>query len=154
MPILGDRSFVGAGVSFPFEFTTKFGGVLSQTSTSVSAGEERIRQSLLQILYTTLGERVMNRGFGAGIRGLLFEPMDPVSLDQFLYVIRKAIDRHEHRVRVSNLSASLIDGKNGLLQIDLAFVDIRTNQPGNMVFPYYVGGGNVTPSRISAARTA
>ena len=131
--------FLGRGMQFPFEVSaTKGGRTRTVAGISVSEGVERIRQSLLQILYTRLGERVMRRGFGSNFDAFVFEVLDKSSLDQIVYNARRAIEEWEPRVSIRKFDITLIDKNNGLLQIDVDFVIRDTNVPGNLVFPFYL----------------
>ncbi len=153
MPRPTNRSFIGSGYSFPFEITTDFGGIAVQAATTISSGTERLRQSLLLILYTNLGERVMNRTFGADFRSFVFEPMDQLVLDRITFSIRKAVELWEPRVLIERLDINLIDPKNGLMQVAVDFREVATNQPGNLVFPFFLGDSSI-PGRLVSARTA
>jgi len=146
------KSFVGSGVAFPFEFSLSLGGgTRVKTSLSISAGIERIRQSLLQILYTRIGERVMRRRFGSQAFNYLFEVLDPLVIEGMNISVSEAVSKLEPRIRVSRLNTSLIDKAAGLLQIDLNFEIIDQNVTGNLVFPFYVGTGNSNPAMDSDA---
>ena len=133
------KLFVGTGTNFPFEFSDAKGGRTAfQGSLSISDGVERIRQSLLQILYTNTGERPMRRGFGSDFRSFLFEPLDKAVISRIIYSGRKSIEVLEPRVQVDKFEISLIDKNNGLLQVSVAFRIRDTNEPGNLVFPFYL----------------
>lgn len=145
------KSFIGSGFSFPFEITTALGGIGVKTATSISTGTERIRQSLIQILYTALGERVMLRSFGTDLRAIVFESMDPALLNPIIYSLRRSIEHWERRISVERLNLDLIDKANGLLQISIQFRELDTNQVGNLVFPFFLDNTGV-PGRMVAAR--
>ena len=59
---LADPSYM----KFPFQITEQ--GAASSRRT------EHVREQIEQVLYTDPGERVFRPQFGAGVRGLLFEP--------------------------------------------------------------------------------
>ena len=50
--------FLGKGLRYPFRFQSVSGG--TQVSTATSREHEHIRESILQILGTRIGERFMN----------------------------------------------------------------------------------------------
>jgi phage baseplate assembly protein W len=145
------RAFVGSGLAFPFEIATALGGVKLRSASSITTGTERIRQALIMILHTILGERKMLRSFGTDLRALVFEPKDPQGLNRIIYAVQKAVERWERRVVIEQLSIDPIDNKTGLLQIAIAFRELDTNQPGNLVFPFMLGGTGV-PGRLVAAQ--
>jgi len=133
------KQFLGKGMAFPFEVSAVKGGRTKTLSgVSISDGVERIRQSLLQILYTRIGERVMRRDFGSDFSAFLFEPLDRAVLDQIIYTARRAIDKWEPRVTIRKFEITLIDRSSGLLQMDVNFLINDTNTPGNLVFPFYL----------------
>jgi phage baseplate assembly protein W len=82
MSALAERSTVG----FPFALT-RFGGL------ALTSGEARIRTKVLQVLFTTPGERVNLPEFGCGIFDLVFEPNDPVLASAVEFTIGQALMR-------------------------------------------------------------
>jgi len=133
------KLFLGRGLSFPFEISSTLGGrARTITGASVSDGVERIRQSLIQILYTRVGERTMRRGFGSDLDSFVFETLDRGLLDQIIYSARRSIELWEPRIDIRKFEITLIDQSSGLLQIDVAFVIKDTNSISNIVFPFYL----------------
>lgn len=65
-------------ISIPFRFASDTGGVSSSTSL-----RSAIEQQIIDILSTTPGERVMNPRYGAGLKSLLFEMMDPLVFAEY-----------------------------------------------------------------------
>jgi len=65
-------------ISVPFRFTTDTKGVAVTSNLS-----DLLKQSILDILTTTPGERVMEGKHGANARGLLFEEPDPLVFAEF-----------------------------------------------------------------------
>jgi phage baseplate assembly protein W len=60
---------------------------------SVSAGDERIQAKILQVLFTTPGERVNLPDFGCGLLDLVFEPNDPVLAAATEFSVGQALTR-------------------------------------------------------------
>ena len=144
------KHFIGSGPSFPFEFSQAQGGQTgTQTSLSISDGVSRIRQSLLQILYTFAGERPMRRGFGSNFSSFLFEPLDKQTLNAIIYEGQTAIQTWEPRVTVVRFQIGLIDQSNGLLQISVDFKIKDTNEAGNLVFPFYLNEGQIPRALVT-----
>jgi Bacteriophage baseplate protein W len=73
-------------VAFPFS-TTRSGGI------GLASGEDRIRAKVLQVLFTTPGERVNQPDFGCGVFDLVFEPNDPVLAAAMEFTIGQALMR-------------------------------------------------------------
>jgi len=64
---------IAIGVSIPFEQSNVF--------TSVYTTAEQIKYNMINYLLTDKSERIFNVGFGAGLRGELFEQMEPNNLE-------------------------------------------------------------------------
>lgn len=75
-----DTTFLGRGWSFPPTFHDQ------GRSVRMVDAEDDIRQSLLILLSTQFGERVMRPTFGSGLAGLVFAPNSPelAATTQFL----------------------------------------------------------------------
>ena len=73
---------------------------IGKVGSPVVIGEDlsEVFSSLLQILNTKKGERVMYPGFGSNLRGLLWEPHDVFFRQTLGYEIRRAINQWEPRV--------------------------------------------------------
>src|SRR5262249_42727033 len=104
--------------------------------------EDDIRQSIRLIIETAPGERVMRPDFGCGIHELVFEAMDSTTLQRVRSVIEEALRRYEARIEVIEVtvdeSPELTDGR---LRIELDYRIRKTNQVGNLVFPFYFREG-------------
>lgn len=104
--------------------------------------EEDIRQSIRIIIETAPGERVMRPDFGCGIHELVFAPMDSETLQRVRSVIEDALRRYEARIELIDVnvdeSPELSDGR---LKIELDYRIRKTNQVGNLVFPFYFREG-------------
>lgn len=62
--------------------------------------DDAIAESLSNLLNTTVGERFFNRGFGANLRSLLFEPISQSTADDIRMLLYRSIKRYEPRVEV------------------------------------------------------
>ncbi len=135
-----DRAYLGSGLSYPFAITTKIGGIGRQVSSSTTEGVEKIKDSILQILTTSPGERVVRRDFGAGLKVLVFEPMNNALLDNIVFATESAIRRWEPRVDVGRVQVNVTNKNLGILTVIIEFVVKATNTPANLVFPFYLQG--------------
>ena len=70
-------------LGFPFEID-EAGRVASLT------GDENIRAKIIQVLFTSPGERVNMPEFGCGLRDLVFEPNNPVLAATTEFTVRKS----------------------------------------------------------------
>lgn len=68
-----------------------------------SEGEDNIRESMMIILRTRPGERLMMPEFGCNLERYLFEPNTLATLTLIQEEVRRAITRWERRVRVDDV---------------------------------------------------
>jgi uncharacterized protein len=64
-----------------------------------------IRQSLLLLLSTSPGERVMRPDYGCSLRRLVFAPNDETTAGLAIHYVRQAVTRWEPRVEVLGVDA-------------------------------------------------
>ena len=82
------------GFALPFRIAAG-GGVAVQT------GVEKLRDNVVHILFTSLGERAMNRDYGAGLRQLVHDPINDPMLSIVQHQVIKAIALDEPRVEAT-----------------------------------------------------
>ena len=63
-------------------------------------GATAVKQAVVSILKTNFNERLFAPEFGSGIRGLLFEQMNPITEQRLKKEVESAIARHEPRAEV------------------------------------------------------
>ena len=81
-----------------------------------------INESISNIINTMQGTRLFNRGFGAGIGNLLFEPMSDQNASILLISVDQAIERHEPRARLLfNQSEAIPDFDNNGYELRLVY---------------------------------
>jgi phage baseplate assembly protein W len=120
------EEFVGTGVAFPVR--TDASGSLALVS-----GETEIRESIRLILGTAFGERPMRPEFGCGIHDLVFAPSDA----RTAYEVRQSIERWEPRIALHDVDVTFDDADTGTMLIALTYAVRGTNDPRNLVFPFY-----------------
>ena len=103
--------------------------------------EEDIRQSIRIILETARGERVMRPSFGCGIHDLVFEAVDTATLRRIRSEVEEALRRFEARIDVLEVRADEDATTEGKLLIEVEYQVRRTNQLGNLVFPFFYREG-------------
>jgi phage baseplate assembly protein W len=130
-----DTEFLGRGWAFPFRVEPASGRV------ATAADEEDISQSILIILKTAKGERAMRPDFGCGIHNLVFAAIDTATLAQVKRDVSDALRDYEARIVVTGVQARAGDLLNGQLIIEIDYLVRQTNQPGNLVFPFYFREG-------------
>lgn len=82
------------GFAIPFRIA-RGGGV------AVEEGPEKLRDNVVHVLLTGLGERAMRRTYGAGLRQLLHDPINDALLSIVQHQVLKAIAHAEPRVEVT-----------------------------------------------------
>lgn len=108
---------------------------------ATSEYEEDIRQSIRIILETAPGERVMRPNFGCGIHELVFAAVDSATLQRIRSVVEDALRRCEARVDVMGVTVDEDATSEGKLLIEVEYRVRKTNQIGNLVFPFYFREG-------------
>jgi uncharacterized protein len=68
--------------------------------------DEAIRQSLLLLISTRPGERVMRPEYGCDLHRLLFAPNDDTTAGLAIHFVRHAVERYEPRVEVLRVDAN------------------------------------------------
>jgi phage baseplate assembly protein W len=126
------EEFVGAGWAF-FPMRTDVTGRI------VLVGhEQEIEESIRLILSTAPGERPMRPDFGCAIHDFVFAPADAATAGQIAFEVRAALDRWEPRVDVLEVRVDLDGSDEGTLHIQIGYRIRGTNDPRNLVFPFYV----------------
>lgn len=129
------KDFLGRGWAMPVDLDSRTGQV------ATAEYEEDIRQSIRIILETAPGERVMRPNFGCGIHEMVFAAMDTTTLQRIRSTIEEALRRCEARIDVLDVTVSEDATIEGKLEIELEYRVRKTNQIGNLVFPFYFREG-------------
>ncbi len=135
---IDENSFLGRGWSFPPVFTRGDHGV------QMVDEEEDIKQSLIILLSTIKGERVMQPDYGANMEDLLFEPLTVSFAQRMSGQIERAILFFEPRIKTDDISYNQ-DNENGLVEIRIDYTIVATNNRRNIVYPYYLNEGTDIP---------
>lgn len=77
---------------------------------------EVIKADLIQLILTEPGERLMMPSYGTGLRSLIFDPVDPVTLDQANVIISESIKKWEPRIVVKKISVRYGESDRNLLK--------------------------------------
>lgn len=123
--------FIGRGLSFPVR-TDATGSV------ALVDGDREIVESIRLILATAPGERPMRPEFGCAIHDLVFAPADSTTAGQIAYEVRQSLERWEPRIDLTDVVVDFAEVDSGTLLIDIRYTLRNTNDPRNLVFPFYV----------------
>jgi hypothetical protein len=129
------RAFLGRGWAFPVAVDPT--GAIAEAEY-----ETDIEQSVRIILGTEPGERVMRPDFGAGLRGLVFEPINTTTMALVQYRVQNALVLWEPRIDSVTVVVSA-DPPLGKLQVDISYRIRTTNTFYNLVYPFYVQEGHL-----------
>jgi phage baseplate assembly protein W len=125
------HEFVGSGWAFPMrtDATGRIGLV---------SGVREIEESIRLILATAPGERPMRPEFGCAVHDYVFAPADASTAGDIAYAVRVALDRWEPRVELVDVDVRFDAVDNGTLYVDVHYSVLGTNDPRNLVFPFYL----------------
>jgi uncharacterized protein len=138
------KDWLGRGWAYPVRVDPATGAI------AFSEYEADIRQSIIIIISTSRGERVMRPDFGCGIHDLVFEIIDVSTLTRVETAVFEAMTKYEPRIEVIGVRADPFQAADGILLIEFEYRVRKTNQIGNMVYPFYFregGAGQVEGSR-------
>lgn len=125
------EEFVGRGWAFPLR-ADPTGGI------ALVSGVREIEESIRLILATAPGERPMRPEFGCAVHEYVFAPADASTAGDIAYAVRVAIDRWEPRIDLEAVDVRFDEVDQGTLFIDIRYSLRGTNDPRNLVFPFYV----------------
>ncbi|GAA2751245.1 MULTISPECIES: GPW/gp25 family protein [Kitasatospora] len=125
------EQFTGAGWAFPVR-TDRTGSIALVTR------EREIEESIRLILGTAPGERPMRPMFGCAIHEHVFAPADTATAGLIAYEVRLSLERWEPRIDLVDVAVAFDQVDRGKLYIDIRYAVRGTNDPRNLVFPFYV----------------
>lgn len=129
------KAFLGRGWAMPVELEPRTGLVASVQH------EEDIRQSIRIILETAPGERVMRPNFGCRIHEMVFDALDSTAIQRIRSLVEESLRRCEARIDVLNVVVEETPSERGQLIVEIDYRVRKTNQTGNLVFPFYFREG-------------
>ena len=78
-------------------------------------GASAVKSSILSIIKTDFNERVFQPEFGSNIRALLFEQMNPITVERIKTAVEEAIINHEPRVQIIGILVEAQEEQNRYL---------------------------------------
>jgi phage baseplate assembly protein W len=128
------KAFLGVGWASPLAVDTS-GNI------SLAAYEEDVRQAILIILGTAKGERVMRPDFGAGLKTLVFEPINTTTMALIKVRVQEALVQWEPRIDQVAVDVTAGQRALGQLNIGISYRIRSTNTFYNIVYPFYLTEG-------------
>lgn len=124
-------SFLGRGWTLPISPDERNGKFEYQ------GGPEKVRQSILIILDTEPGERIMRPAFGCGLRRYLMKPNTTATRALIQREVSMALKTWEPRIEVQRLQVTPGDDP-ALVLIEILYIHKRDGRQGNLVYPFYL----------------
>jgi uncharacterized protein len=128
------RPFLGTGWKFPLQVTPT-GGI------ATSSEEQKIEESILLILSTAPGERLMLPDFGCGIHDLVFSPNNSSTVTMVVDLVRRSLTKYEPRIDVIDVTAETSTEQQNLLLIRVDYRVRDNNAMANLVYPFFITEG-------------
>jgi len=124
------NEFVGAGWAFPLE--------LDQTGSFALVTDDReVQQAIRLIIGTAYGERPMRPDFGCAIHDFVFAEANAATAGRIATEVRASLHRWEPRIEVDDVGVTVDEADRSLLYVDIRYHIKKTNDPRNLVFPFY-----------------
>ena len=132
----GGNDFLGTGWAFP---------VVANEAGHIALAhlEDSIRESILLIIGTAKGERVMRPTFGCGIHDLVFAPNDTTTAALVSFAVREALIDWEPRIEVLTVQAGPDSEADNTLLVHIQYRVRSTNNIFNLVYPFYLDKGGI-----------
>ncbi len=128
------KDFLGLGWKFP----VKAG---ASGKIAISKFDENVKESILIILSTAKGERVMRPTFGCGIHDMVFETINMSTLSLIESAVRESLTNYEPRIDTLSVKVSAEAVDQGKLIININYTVRATNNQFNIVYPFYLSEG-------------
>lgn len=125
------KEIIGRGWSFPPQTDPQ--GRLALTNE-----RNELQQSILVILSTSPGQRVMRPTFGCRLQELVFQPNNSHTIAQVRRYVEEALGMWEPRINVHTVDVRTDPQDAGRLLIDVEY-DVRsTRDRRSLVYPFYL----------------
>ncbi|MBL4846159.1 MAG: GPW/gp25 family protein [Planctomycetes bacterium] len=125
------KSFLGVGWKFPVDLDRRRGIAMSQF-------EENIEESILVILGTSLGERLMRPDFGCAVHDLVFAPNNSNTHGLVIYYVTEALNKWEPRIQALKVDCDVDPQALNKVDTKIEYQVIATNNVYNLVYPFYL----------------
>lgn len=114
------------GFSIPFRVDSATGGVAQQR------GDEKLKENIIHILLTRIGERTMRRTYGGGVHDLVHDPNNDALRALAQHQVARGITQWEPRVLLQGIDVTQEEGQ---VFIRVRYVVRRTNQAESVSLP-------------------
>lgn len=118
---------------FPFPFKVDQAGGITFVE-----GADKLRQNVVQLLLTDIGERVMRRDYGGGVRALVQDPNNDPLRAIVQHQLSKALAAWEPRAKVQQITIDP-SANSGTFTASVAFVASASPVPTTARVPIGIG---------------
>ncbi|MEG4495032.1 GPW/gp25 family protein [Microcoleus sp. D3_18_C4] len=126
-----NADFLGVGWTSPVKLN-------SAGQIEMARYEDCVRQSILMILGTAKGDRIMRPDFGCGIHDLVFANNSPGTIGQVIHEVRQSLIDWEPRIDLLEVDANPEEAHPNRLLILINYQVRTTNNRFNLVYPFYL----------------
>jgi phage baseplate assembly protein W len=126
---------LGVGWDFPVSLVTDEGGA---PHVAIARYEECVRHSILIILSTAKGERLMRPDFGCGLHDLVFAVNGPTTQGMAQFHEHEALLQWEPRIDVLRVAARSAGEYEEQLLLEIDYRVRLTDSRANLVYPFYL----------------
>lgn len=126
---MGKQGF--SGMSFPFRFDGR-GGVAKSTTSHNDFSH--IKEGIVQVLGTNVGERIMEINFGSEVYKVQFDNIyDELTHSELKFYVKECIQTWDNRVQVKSIDVEPVNTENfaGLL-VNLKLTAVKYMQDFDM----------------------
>jgi uncharacterized protein len=125
------NEFIGSGWGFPVDVDST-GGI------RLVSRQTELEQSIRLVISTAPGERPMRPEFGCSIHDHVFDPADGRTAGRIAFEVRESLRRWEPRIDVADGRVERHPSQPDALLLDIRYVTSDSNDPRNLVFPFYL----------------
>lgn len=129
------KAFLGRGFAFPPRVDSATGKFVMVES------EDDIKEAIYIILMTRMKERAMLPEFGSTLQDALFDLPDASFDMKISQGVIQALTDFEPRIRNVSVKVDKRNIANGIVYFNIDYTVRATNNPNNLVFPYYLEEG-------------
>lgn len=121
--------FLGKGLKYPIS--------VRKAKLLTSVGGESIKESIMLILGTARGERVMHPDFGCRLNEMLFASNDLGTATLIQTYVDEALLNWEPRIEVESVTA-IMSKEDPVIEINIEYIVKSSNSKYNLVYPFYL----------------
>ncbi|QNU65804.1 GPW/gp25 family protein [Ruminiclostridium herbifermentans] len=121
--------FLGQGLKYPIS--------VKKARICTSAGNDSIKESIILILGTAIGERVMRPEFGCRLNEMVFASNDMGTATLIQNYVEEALMKWEPRIKVDDVTPT-VRPDSTTMDILIEYTVKSSNSKENLVYPFYL----------------